>query len=190
MPFINYANQEVNCKLVYCGPGMCGKTTNIQQIYRSIKPDFRGRLVSLYTEAERTVFFDFLPVDLGLVCGFRVRFHLYSVPGQVFHAAVRRLVFRGVDAAVFVADSQRSRMDANYEALRDLQENLGHYGVEVTRLPYALQLNKRDLHDIHNVDFLTRERRRAGLSGHCGRGGRGSGNAQERGAPVVEAARA
>ena len=162
MPFINYANQEVNCKLVYCGPGMCGKTTNIQQIYRSIKPDFRGRLVSLYTEAERTVFFDFLPVDLGLVCGFRVRFHLYSVPGQVFHAATRRLVFRGVDAVVFVADSQRSRMDANYEALRDLQENLGHYGVEVTRLPYALQLNKRDLHEIHSVDFLTRELRLVG----------------------------
>lgn len=162
MPFINYANQEVNCKLVYCGPGMCGKTTNIQQIYRSIKPDFRGRLVSLYTEAERTVFFDFLPVDLGLVCGFRVRFHLYSVPGQVFHAATRRLVFRGVDAVVFVADSQRSRMDANYEALRDLQENLGHYGVELTTMPYALQLNKRDLRDIHNVEFLTRELRLVG----------------------------
>lgn len=162
MPFINYANHEVNCKLVYCGPGLSGKTTNILQIYRSIKPEFRGRLVSLFTEAERTVFFDFLPVDLGLVRGFRVRFHLYSVPGQVFHSATRRLVFRGVDAVIFVADSLRERMDANYEALRDLQENLDHYGVDLGAIPYALQLNKRDLSGVHDVEFLTRELRRGG----------------------------
>lgn len=162
MPFINYASQEVNCKLVYCGPGLSGKTTNILQIYRSIKPEYRGRMVSLFTEAERTIFFDFLPVDLGLVCGFRVRFHLYSVPGQVFHAATRRLVFRGVDAVIFVADSLKSRMEANYEAIRDLQENLAHYGIELDAIPYVLQLNKRDMGDVHDVEFLTRELRIGG----------------------------
>ncbi|MEJ2078368.1 MAG: GTPase domain-containing protein [Acidobacteriota bacterium] len=162
MPFINYANQEVNCKLVYCGPGLSGKTTNILQIYRSIKPEFRGRLVSLFTEAERTVFFDFLPVDLGLVHGFRVRFHLYSVPGQIFHAATRKIVFRGVDAVIFVADSLRSRMDANREALRDLREHLDYYGVDLGKIPYVLQLNKRDLDDVHDVEFLTRELRLGG----------------------------
>ena len=162
MPFINYANQEVNCKLVYCGPGLSGKTTNILQIYRSIKPEYRGRLVSLFTEAERTVFFDFLPVDLGLVHGFRVRFHLYSVPGQIFHAATRKIVFRGVDAVIFVADSLRSRMDANREALRDLREHLDYYGVDLGKIPYVLQLNKRDLDDVHDVEFLTRELRLGG----------------------------
>jgi signal recognition particle receptor subunit beta len=162
LPFINYANQEVNCKLVYCGPGLSGKTTNILQIYRSIKPEFRGRLVSLFTEAERTVFFDFLPVDLGLVHGFRVRFHLYSVPGQIFHAATRKIVFRGVDAVIFVADSLRSRMDANREALRDLREHLDYYGVDLGKIPYVLQLNKRDLDDVHDVEFLTRELRLGG----------------------------
>ena len=162
MPFINYANQEVTCKLVYCGPGLSGKTTNILQIYRSIKPEFRGRLVSLFTEAERTVFFDFLPVDLGLVHGFRVRFHLYSVPGQIFHAATRKIVFRGVDAVIFVADSLRSRMDANREALRDLREHLDYYGVDLGKIPYVLQLNKRDLDDVHDVEFLTRELRLGG----------------------------
>jgi mutual gliding-motility protein MglA len=162
LPFINYANQEVNCKLVYCGPGLSGKTTNILQIYRSIKPEFRGRLVSLFTEAERTVFFDFLPVDLGLVHGFRVRFHLYSVPGQIFHAATRKIVFRSVDAVIFVADSLRSRMDANREALRDLREHLDYYGVDLGKIPYVLQLNKRDLDDVHDVEFLTRELRLGG----------------------------
>ncbi len=162
MPFINYASQEVNCKLVYCGPGLSGKTTNILQIFRSIKPEYRGRMISLFTEAERTIFFDFLPVDLGLVCGFRVRFHLYSVPGQVFHAATRRLVFRGVDAVIFVADSLKSRMEANYEAIRDLQENLAHYGIELDSIPYVLQLNKRDMGHIHDVEFLTRELRIGG----------------------------
>jgi len=153
--FINYSSREVNCKLVYCGPGRSGKTTNIVQIYRTIRPEFRGRLVSLYTEMERTLYFDFLPVDIGRVRGFSVRFHLYSVPGQIFHNATRRLVFRGLDGVVFVADSQRSRMDANQESLRDMRENLDHYGVGWAGLPYVLQLNKRDLDDIEDVEVMT-----------------------------------
>jgi len=162
LAFINYSNGEVNCKLVYCGPGLSGKTTNILQVYRSVRPESRGRLVSLYTEMERTLYFDFLPIDLGLVARFRIRLHLYSVPGQVFYAATRRLVFRGVDGIVFVADSQIERMDANYEALRDLRMNAAHYGLDIETLPYALQLNKRDLENIHDVQFLTDELRSAG----------------------------
>lgn len=162
MAFINYSNGEVNCKLVYCGPGLSGKTTNILQVYRSVRPESRGRLVSLYTEMERTLYFDFLPIDLGLVARFRIRLHLYSVPGQVFYAATRRLVFRGVDGIVFVADSQIERMDANYEALRDLRMTAAHYGLDVETIPYALQLNKRDLENIHDVQFLTDELRLAG----------------------------
>lgn len=162
MAFINYSNGEVNCKLVYCGPGLSGKTTNILQVYRSVRPESRGRLVSLYTEMERTLYFDFLPIDLGLVARFRIRLHLYSVPRQVFYAATRRLVFRGVDGIVFVADSQIERMDANYEALRDLRMTAAHYGLDVETIPYALQLNKRDLENIHDVQFLTDELRLAG----------------------------
>ncbi len=155
MAFINYASQEVNCKIVYCGPGMSGKTTNIIQIYRSLRPEVRGRLVSLHSEAERTLFFDFLPVELGRVRGFNVRLHLYSVPGQVFHAATRKLVFRGVDGIVFVADSRMDRVDANLEAQRDLHENLGIYQPNLHELPYVLQLNKRDLSETLDVDSLT-----------------------------------
>jgi mutual gliding-motility protein MglA len=162
LAFINYSNGEVNCKLVYCGPGLSGKTTNILQVYRSVRPESRGRLVSLYTEMERTLYFDFLPIDLGLVARFRIRLHLYSVPGQVFYAATRRLVFRGVDGIVFVADSQIERMDANYESLRDLRMTAAHYGLDIETIPYALQLNKRDLENIHDVQFLTDELRLAG----------------------------
>lgn len=157
MPYINYARQEINYKIVYCGPGLSGKTTNITQIYRSVKPRARGRLVSLYTELERTLYFDFLPLNLGEVRGFRVRIHLYSVPGQVCYAAPRQLVFRGADGMVFVADSSRSRIDANREALRDLKENLQYYNFDIRRLPYALQLNKRDLTDIHEAAYLAGE---------------------------------
>ncbi len=157
MPYINYARREINYKIVYCGPGLSGKTTNITQIYRSVKPRARGRLVSLYTEMERTLYFDFLPLNLGEVRGFRVRVHLYSVPGQVCYAAPRQLVFRGADGMVFVADSSRTRMDANREALRDLKENLQYYNLDVRNYPYALQLNKRDVSDIHESDYLVRE---------------------------------
>lgn len=161
MPYINYARREINYKIVYCGPGLSGKTTNITQIYRSVKPRARGRLVSLYTEMERTLYFDFLPLNLGEVRGFKVRVHLYSVPGQICYAAPRQLVFRGADGMVFVADSTRIRMDANLEALRDLKENLQYYSLDVRNFPYALQLNKRDLSDIHEADYLVRELRLA-----------------------------
>ncbi len=159
MSFINYANREINCKIVYCGPGLSGKTTNITQIYTSANPNLRGKLLTLNTEMDRTLFFDFLPLELGTVAGFRMRFHLYTVPGQVFYEASRRLILKGTDGVVFVADSQQDRMDANYEALRDLRETLVMYDIDFDQLPYALQLNKRDLADVHPIDFLTRELR-------------------------------
>ncbi|RPJ54522.1 MAG: gliding-motility protein MglA [Acidobacteria bacterium] len=159
MSFINYANREINCKIVYCGPGLSGKTTNITQIYRAANPSFRGKLVTLNTEMDRTLFFDFLPLELGKIAGFNVRFHLYTVPGQVFYEASRRLILKGADGVVFVADSRKDRMDANYEAMRDLEENLKLYNLHFNELPYALQLNKRDLDEVHDVPFLTKELR-------------------------------
>ncbi len=161
MSFINYANRELNCKLVYCGPGLSGKTTNILQIYRSVKPEQRGRLISLYAEMERTLYFDFLPLTLGRIRDFRVRLHLYSVPGQVFHAPTRRLVLRGADGIVFVADSTIDRLDANDEAIRDLKENLEYYRIDPKDFPYVLQLNKRDRQDVYGVDFLVNRLRLA-----------------------------
>ncbi len=157
MSFINYANREINCKIVYCGPGLSGKTTNITQIYRSANPNLRGKLLTLNTEMDRTLFFDFLPLELGKVAGFNMRFHLYTVPGQVFYEASRRLILKGADGVVFVADSRQDRMDANYEAIRDLKETLHEYGFVFEELPYALQLNKRDLEDVLSIDHLTRE---------------------------------
>jgi len=157
--FINYANREINCKIVYCGPGLSGKTTNITQIYRAANPSFRGKLVTLNTEMDRTLFFDFLPLELGKIAGFNVRFHLYTVPGQVFYEASRRLILKGADGVVFVADSRKDRMDANYEAMRDLEENLKLYNLSFNELPYALQLNKRDLDDVHEAIYLTKELR-------------------------------
>ncbi len=157
--FINYANREINCKIVYCGPGLSGKTTNITQIYRAANPSFRGKLVTLNTEMDRTLFFDFLPLELGKIAGFNVRFHLYTVPGQVFYEASRRLILKGADGVVFVADSRKDRMDANYEAMRDLEENLKLYNLHFNELPYALQLNKRDLDEVHDAAFLAKELR-------------------------------
>ena len=159
MSFINYANREINCKIVYCGPGLSGKTTNIVQIYRASNPSFRGKLVTLNTEMDRTFFFDFLPLELGKIAGFNVRFHLYTVPGQVFYEASRRLILKGADGVVFVADSRKDRMDANYEAMRDLKENLALYNLSFEELPYALQLNKRDLDEILESAYLTAELR-------------------------------
>lgn len=157
MSFINYANKEINCKIVYCGPGLSGKTTNITQIYQTVNPSFRGKLVTLNTEMERTLFFDFLPLNLGQIAGFSVRFHLYTVPGQVFYEASRRLILKGADGVIFVADSLVDRMDANWEAMRDLKESLNFYGRSFSEIPYALQLNKRDLENIHTVEFLAEE---------------------------------
>jgi signal recognition particle receptor subunit beta len=145
MTFINYASREINCKIVYYGPGLCGKTTNIQWIYEQANPEKRGKLVSLATETDRTLFFDFLPLDMGTVKGFKVRFHLYTVPGQVFYDASRKLILRGCDAIIFVADSQRARMEANIESIANLATNLKENGFDIRSIPYVLQLNKRDM---------------------------------------------
>lgn len=148
MSFINYSSREINCKIVYYGPGLCGKTTNLQYIYRKTNPDQKGKLISLATEAERTLFFDFLPLALGDIKGFRIRFHLYTVPGQVFYAASRKLILKGVDGVVFVADSQIERMEANMESLDDLKINLAEQGYELDKLPFIIQYNKRDLPNV------------------------------------------
>ncbi len=145
MSFINYSSREINCKIVYYGPGLCGKTTNLQFVYRRTKPEQKGKLISLATESERTLFFDFLPLALGEIKGFRVRFHLYTVPGQVFYSASRKLILKGVDGVVFVADSQIERMEANMESLDDLKINLAEQGYELEQLPFTIQYNKRDL---------------------------------------------
>ena len=160
MTFINYASREINCKIVYYGPGLCGKTTNLQYIYDSTAPASKGKLISLATETDRTLFFDFMPLELGTVRGFKTRFHLYTVPGQVFYDASRKLILKGVDGVVFVADSQEERMDANIEALYNLEENLKANGYELTKLPYVLQLNKRDLPNVIPTDELVSELRR------------------------------
>jgi signal recognition particle receptor subunit beta len=145
MSFINYSSREINCKIVYYGPGLCGKTTNLQYIYDRTNPSAKGKLISLATETDRTLFFDFLPLDLGTVRGFKTRFHLYTVPGQVFYDASRKLILKGVDGVVFVADSQEARMDANVESLQNLERNLQEHGFDLATIPYVLQLNKRDL---------------------------------------------
>jgi signal recognition particle receptor subunit beta len=160
MTFINYASREINCKIVYYGPGLCGKTTNLQHIFESTAPQSRGKLISLATETDRTLFFDFMPLELGTVRGFKTRFHLYTVPGQVFYDASRKLILKGVDGVVFVADSQEERMDANVESLYNLEENLQAQGYDLMKLPYVLQLNKRDLPNVIPVEELTAELRR------------------------------
>ena len=159
MTFINYANREINCKIVYYGPGLSGKTTNITELYRSVNPTLRGKLVSLNTELDRTLFFDFLPIEVGKIAGFNSRFHLYTVPGQVFYEASRKLILKGADAIVFVADSQKVRMDANLEAIEDLRRNLEEHNLDPAVIPYALQINKRDLPDIFEVDDLVKKLR-------------------------------
>ncbi len=156
MSFINYSTREINCKIVYYGPGLCGKTTNLQFIYKKTMPDQKGKLISLATETERTLFFDFLPLALGDIRGFKVRFHLYTVPGQVFYAASRKLILKGVDGLVFVADSQIERMDANIESLEDLRINLNEHGFELERLPYTIQYNKRDLPNVVPIEEMNR----------------------------------
>jgi signal recognition particle receptor subunit beta len=148
MTFINYASREINCKIVYYGPGLCGKTTNLQYIYDKTNPQAKGKLISLATETDRTLFFDFLPLELGTVRGFKTRFHLYTVPGQVFYDASRKLILKGVDGVIFVADSQIERMDANIESIENLVINLRSQGYDLMTIPYVLQLNKRDLPNV------------------------------------------
>lgn len=157
MSFINFAAREINCKIVYYGPGLGGKTTNLQVVYDKTGDKQKGKMISLATETDRTLFFDFLPLDLGTVRGFKTRFHLYTVPGQVFYDASRKLILRGVDGVVFVADSQDERMDANIEALDNLQENLKEHGYEFAKIPYVLQLNKRDLPTAMPIEVLKKE---------------------------------
>jgi signal recognition particle receptor subunit beta len=160
LSFINFAAREINCKIVYYGAGLGGKTTNLQVIYQKTAEQQKGKMISLATETERTLFFDFLPLDLGSVRGFKTRIHLYTVPGQVFYDASRKLILRGVDGIVFVADSQEQRMDANVEALDNLMSNLKEHSYDFNKIPYVLQLNKRDLPNILPVDLLTTELRR------------------------------
>jgi len=145
MSFINYSSREINCKIVYYGPGLCGKTTNLHYIYKKTNPDSKGKMISLATETERTLFFDFLPLALGEIRGFKTRFHLYTVPGQVFYDASRKLILKGVDGLVFVADSQVERMEANVESVENLRINLAEQGYNLDAIPYVVQYNKRDL---------------------------------------------
>ena len=145
MSFINYSSREINCKIVYYGPGLCGKTTNLQYIYNKTNPEAKGKMISLATETERTLFFDFLPLSLGEIRGFKTRFHLYTVPGQVFYDASRKLILKGVDGVVYVGDSQMERMEANIESLDNLSTNLQEQGFELEKLPFVMQYNKRDL---------------------------------------------
>ena len=162
MSFINYMAREINCKIVYYGPGLCGKTTNLQYIYEKTNPNAKGKLISLATETDRTLFFDFLPLELGTVRGFKTRFHLYTVPGQVFYDASRKLILKGVDGVIFVADSQVERMDANVESIENLQSNLKAQGYDLMTIPYVLQLNKRDLPNVAATDQMVRALRRKG----------------------------
>ena len=157
LSFINFAAREINCKIVYYGPGLGGKTTNLQRIYDKTVDTQKGKMISLATETDRTLFFDFLPLDLGTVRGFRTRFHLYTVPGQVFYDASRKLILRGVDGVVFVADSQQERVDANIEAIDNLAANLEEHGYDLKQIPYVLQLNKRDLPNALPVEILKQE---------------------------------
>ncbi len=154
MSMINYASREINCKLVYYGPGLGGKTTNLEHVYQKVAPTARGKMISLATETERTLFFDFLPVDLGTIRGFKVKFHLYTVPGQVYYNASRKLILKGVDGVVFVADSQIERTEANIEAMQNLYDNMVQHGYDLTRIPFVIQYNKRDLPNAAPIDEL------------------------------------
>jgi len=154
MSMINYASREINCKIVYYGTGLGGKTTNLEYIYSRVNPDTKGKMISLATETERTLFFDFLPIDLGEIRGFKTRFHLYTVPGQVYYNASRRLILKGVDGLVFVADSQASRAEANIESMHNLFDNLETYGYDLQTIPFAIQYNKRDMPNVLPVEDL------------------------------------
>lgn len=154
MSFVNHNKKEVNCKIVYYGPGLGGKTTNIQHIYKKTSGENKSDIVKLNTENERTLFFDFLPLELGEIRGYKTRFHLYTVPGQVFYEASRKLILRAVDGLVFVADSQLEKMDANIESLKSLENNLSEQGYDINKIPFAFQWNKRDLPNVTSIESL------------------------------------
>jgi len=162
LSFLNYSTREINFKIVYYGPGLSGKTTNIKYIYQKIKNENKGKLVSLATETERTLFFDFFPLDLGTIKDYRVRFHLYTVPGQIYYSASRKLILKGVDGLIFVADSQRERYEANIESLQDMLENMKEYKISFDIIPYILQLNKRDLPNVTPANEMIQELRKKG----------------------------
>ncbi len=145
MSFINHMAKEINCKIVYYGPGLCGKTTNLQFIHERTKPDSKGKMITLATETERTLFFDFMPLDLGQVHGYKVRFHLYTVPGQVFYDASRKLILKGSDGIIFVADSQPGRLEADIESFENLDQNLSENDLHLAKLAHVIQYNKRDV---------------------------------------------
>jgi len=175
MSFINVPAREVNCKIVYYGPGLCGKTTNLQYIFAHTNPNAKGKMISLATETERTLFFDFLPLSLGEIRGFKTRFHLYTVPGQVFYNASRKLILKGVDGIVFVADSQIDRMEANLESMENLQENLAEQGYDILKIPMVIQYNKRDLPYIASIDEMRELINTRGLAEYEGVAPRGVG---------------
>jgi len=154
MASINYAVKEISCKIVYYGPGMCGKTTNLQYIHQHTMDDKRGNMVSLATPGERTLFFDFLPLEASQIHGFKTKFQLYTVPGQVMYNSTRKLVLRGVDGVIFVCDSQYEKMRENLESFRNLQDNLASHGHSLETTPYIIQYNKRDLKNIAPVDYM------------------------------------
>jgi len=175
MSMINYASREINCKIVYYGPGLGGKTTNLEYVYEKVAPTTRGKLISLATETERTLFFDFLPVDLGTIRGFNTRFHLYTVPGQVYYNASRKLILKGVDGVVFVADSQVERLDANLESMHNLYDNLAEYSIDIRKIPFVIQYNKRDLPNICSVQELDANLNPDGVQHYEAVGSRGIG---------------
>jgi len=157
MSFINYSSKEINLKIVYYGPGLCGKTTNLQHIYKVVPPDAKGKMICLATETDRTLFFDFLPLHLGQIRGFKTRFHLYTVPGQVFYDASRKLILKGVDGIVFVADAQEARLEANLESLENLRFNLAEQGYDLATIPLVMQWNKTDLPNVLSAATLSKE---------------------------------
>ncbi|MCB9507335.1 MAG: GTPase domain-containing protein [Myxococcales bacterium] len=154
MSFINYSTREIILKIVYYGPGLSGKTTNIKFIYAATNPEARGKLISLETKADRTLFFDFLPLSLPAIRGFKTRLHLYTVPGQLFYSASRKLIMKGADGVIFVADSQEPRFEANLISMDDLKENLAAYNYDIEKIPFVIQYNKRDLPNVSPVSEL------------------------------------
>ena len=154
MSFINYASKEINCKIVYYGPAFSGKTTNLQYIYGKTHPDAKGKMVTLTTETERTLYFDFLPLSLGTIRGFNIRFHLYTVPGQAYFDDSRKLILKGVDGIVFVADSQKQRLEEDVKSFENLKENMNIQGYQLESIPFVLQYNKRDDPDALALEII------------------------------------
>lgn len=175
MSFVNYNSKEINCKIVYFGPSMSGKTTNLQYIYSQSHPDGKGKMISLQTDQERTLFFDFLPLALGTLRGFKIRFHLYTVPGQSYYDASRKLILRGVDGIVFVSDSQVTRMEANLESFAILRENLEEQGYEIDSIPLVFQYNKRDLPNVCPISEMAKVLNPRGLPSFSAVASNGSG---------------